>query len=230
MTLPIDAYLPNIIKAFQRSSNLILKASPGSGKTTRLPPALLPLLKNSLKKIIVLVPKRIAAVSAADRIATENNWLLGSKVGYHVRFEPVFNSSTQLIFMTEGVFLKKAQDENFWKSIDILVFDEFHERSAQTDISLGLALEKQILNEELKIIIMSATLNTQTLESYLPQNEVMAGKEIRVQDRKGNGFLFRAAQGQPASAPISLAAAMGDLLGSVSSGRRKKTLAGYGRD
>ncbi len=165
ITLPIDAYLSDIIQQFKKSKNLILKASPGSGKTTRLPAAL---LKSGLKKIIVLVPKRIAAVSAADRIAEENDWILGDQVGYQVRFESLCKPSTELIFMTEGLFIKKAQSEKFWNSLDIIIFDEFHERSSLADMALGLALEKQILFERLKLIVMSATLDSKTLEQYLP--------------------------------------------------------------
>lgn len=167
--LPIDSSISLILEKIKKSKNLILKASPGSGKTTRLPAAL---LKHHFGKIIVLVPKRIAAVSAADRIAEENNWILGNEVGYHVRFEAVFNSSTKLLFMTEGVFIKKAHDSKFWDNIDVLIFDEFHERSSLSDISLGLAVERQILYDHPKIIVMSATLNSRALEAYLPQNEI----------------------------------------------------------
>ena len=167
--LPIDAYLSNILKKFKENKNLILKASLGSGKTTRLPPAL---IKNGFGKVVVLVPKRIAAVSAADRIAEENQWTLGHEVGYHVRFEPVFTAQTKLLFMTEGVFIKKAPDVDFWKDIDVLVFDEFHERSSLGDLALGLAFEKQVLENCPKIIVMSATLNSRSLESYLPENTV----------------------------------------------------------
>ncbi|MBC7464587.1 MAG: ATP-dependent RNA helicase, partial [Bdellovibrio sp.] len=174
ISLPIDSYLQPILQKIQSSKNLILKASPGSGKTTRVPATLLRWYMDAGivdKKIIVLVPKRIAAVSAADRIAEENGWTLGSEVGYHVRFEPMFNSKTQLLFMTEGLFIKKAADLKFWDSIGILIFDEFHERSSLMDISLGLAVEKQILsNENLKLIVMSATLNSKALEQYLPDH------------------------------------------------------------
>ncbi len=163
--LPIDSHIASLIETLKSTSSLILMASPGSGKTTRLPPAL---VKSNLGKTIVLVPKRIAAVSAADRITEENNWSLGNEVGYHVRFEPLFKPTTQLIFMTVGVFIKKAQDEKFWNELSILVFDEFHERSSEADIALGLAVEHQILSEKLKIIVMSATLNADHLQNFLP--------------------------------------------------------------
>ncbi len=175
ITLPIDPELPFIVSTFKKHKNLILKASPGSGKTTRLPAAL---LKNGFKKIVVLVPKRLAAISAADRIASENNWELGNQVGYHVRFEALFKKDTELIFMTEGVFIKKSADEKFWNSVEVLIFDEFHERSSLVDIALGLALEKQILDAPLKLIIMSATLNSKALETYLTESAVVDIKAV----------------------------------------------------
>ncbi len=168
--LPIDPYLNEIVEKFKTASNLVLKASPGSGKTTRLPAAL---LKSGFKKIVVLVPKRIAAVSAADRVASENGWRLGVEVGYYIRFEPKFSADTQLIYMTEGVFIKKAQDDNFWTSIEVLIFDEFHERSSHADMALGLAIEKQILEEKVKVIVMSATLQSKKLEDFLPNCAVI---------------------------------------------------------
>ncbi|MFZ3230508.1 MAG: ATP-dependent helicase C-terminal domain-containing protein [Pseudobdellovibrio sp.] len=172
ISLPIDSHLPQILEHFKAYKNLILKASPGSGKTTRIPAALFHHYKISKKKIIVLVPKRIAAVSAADRIAEENNWTLGQEVGYHVRFEPMLNENTTLIFMTEGLFIKKASENSFWSTIGVLIFDEFHERSSLTDMALGLAVEKQMLDcENLKLIVMSATLNSKALESYLPDHQ-----------------------------------------------------------
>lgn len=168
ISLPIDTHLDSILKQLSTHKNLILKASPGSGKTTRLPAAILK-KKFIDKKIIVLVPKRIAATSAADRIASENNWQLGDQVGYHVRFDLQYSEQTNLIFMTEGLFIKKATDVNFWNSIGLLIFDEFHERSAIMDMILGLAVEKQLLDQEhLKIIVMSATLNSKALEQFLP--------------------------------------------------------------
>lgn len=113
ISLPIDRYLPEIIQRINphdlTTSSLILTSSPGSGKTTRLPVALLHAVKltGSTKKIVVLVPKRIAAVSAAQRICEENNWRLGDQVGFEVRFENKTSPQTQLIFMTTGHFLKK---------------------------------------------------------------------------------------------------------------------------
>jgi ATP-dependent helicase HrpB len=173
LQLPIDAYLDQIIEKSFSDLPLILLATPGSGKTTRVPAKLLKelRLKSNTKKIVVIVPKRIAAVSACDRIADENNWRLGSDVGYQVRFESVCEKSTQLIFMTEGIFLKKVQNTNFWNDIGYIILDEFHERSASIDLILGLSFERKILNNtgSLQIIVMSATLNVDQLKYFFTE-------------------------------------------------------------
>ena len=172
IALPIDPHLENIASTLNQTANLILTASPGSGKTTRVPPTLLKTIKTD-KKIIVLVPKRIAAVSAANRIAEEQNLTLGQEVGYQVRFDNRSTNKTKLIFMTEGVFIKKIADEKFWQDIEIIIFDEFHERSSHIDLALGISLERQIMGQNLKLIIMSATLNAQKLLTYLPDSKLI---------------------------------------------------------
>ena len=166
--LPIDSYLDQIIQKIFSDHPLILMASPGSGKTTRVPAQLLMALQKqrNQKKIIVIVPKRLAAVSAADRIASENNWDLGLDVGYQVRFESKCDASTQLIFMTEGLFLKKVKDPDFWNDVAFMILDEFHERSTHIDLILGLCFERKILKSDLQIIVMSATLNSEKLKNY----------------------------------------------------------------
>lgn len=161
--LPVDAHIEEILSAIDAYDSVILSAPPGSGKTTRIPAALF----GEFKKIIVLVPKRIAAISAAMRIAEENNWTLGREVGYQVRFENRSEKHTQIVFMTEGVFIKKLQDPELWTDLGLIIFDEFHERSSQLDLALGLTLERQILEEKIKIMIMSATLNTTKLNKFL---------------------------------------------------------------
>ncbi len=171
--LPIDDYLNQIIDKIFSDKPLILTASPGSGKTTRIPAKLLFELrqKNDIKKIVVIVPKRLAAVMACERISEENNWVLGTDIGYQVRFESVCKPQTQLIFMTEGLFLKKIQNSNFWNDVGYLILDEFHERSSHIDLILGLAFERKILNNNLQIIVMSATLNIEKLKTYFDEFE-----------------------------------------------------------
>jgi ATP-dependent helicase HrpB len=166
--LPIDPYLDEIVKKITSDKPVILTASPGSGKTTRVPAHLLKTIKTtSTKKIIVIVPKRVSALSAADRIASENNWGLGIDVGYQVRFENKITAKTQLIFMTEGLFLKRIQSPNFWDEIHTLIIDEFHERSSSIDLILGLSYEQKVLGRDLQLVIMSATLNVQQLKIFL---------------------------------------------------------------
>lgn len=171
-TLPIDPYLDEIIKKIIADKPVILTASPGSGKTTRVPAHLLKQVQStSSKKIIVIVPKRVSALSAADRIASENNWNLGDEVGYQVRFENKVTPKTQLIFMTEGLFLKRIQSPHFWNEIHTLIIDEFHERSCSIDLILGLSFEQKVLGRDLQIVIMSATLNVVQLKKFLGECE-----------------------------------------------------------
>lgn len=169
--LPIDPYLDDIVKKITGDKPVILTASPGSGKTTRVPAHLLKTVRvSSPKKIIVIVPKRVSALSAADRIASENNWVLGEDVGYQVRFENKVSSKTQLIFMTEGLFLKRIQTPDFWNEIHTLIIDEFHERSSAIDLILGLSFEQKVLGRALQLVIMSATLNVQQLKTFLGES------------------------------------------------------------
>lgn len=163
ISLPIDSHLEKIANSFNHHKNIILTSPPGTGKTSRVPAHLM----NYFKKIVVLVPRRIAAISSANRICEENGLTLGHEVGYQVRFENKSTESTRLIFMTEGVFVKKLQNLDFLNNLDLIIFDEFHERSSLSDLSLGICYEKQILEQKLQLLIMSATLNVDQLRNYL---------------------------------------------------------------
>ena len=179
--LPIDAHISKILSQINvpdlSTSSFILTASPGSGKTTRLPAALLLAVQENTqlsdKKIIVLVPKRIAAVTAAKRIAQERKWNLGVEVGFEVRFESRVTFETRLVFMTTGYFLKKIGNADFVKTLGWIVFDEFHERTADMDLALAWARERKILNQDLQIVVMSATLDVQPLRSYLETDNIL---------------------------------------------------------
>lgn len=162
LPLPIDPYIPGILSAVQNHSTVIVKASPGSGKTTRLPWALASGLS---KKVVVLEPRRLAAKLAAQRIATENGLTLGKEVGYHFRFEKNTTRETELTFYTEGTFLKKFIQDSELPDVDIVLLDEFHERHLETDLALALLRELQ-KTRDIKIILMSATLDLNLLESF----------------------------------------------------------------
>lgn len=163
LPLPIDSFLPQIIKAAQNYSTVMVKASPGSGKTTRLPWALTKAFAN---KIVVLEPRRLAAKLAAARIAVEEGLTLGNEVGHHFRFEKMVNTDTRLIFYTEGTFLKKFLTDPQLSSVDVVILDEFHERHLETDLALALLRELQKKRPELKIILMSATLDLKLLDNF----------------------------------------------------------------
>lgn len=166
--LPIDDLLPDIRKALASSMSLILQASPGSGKTTRVPPHLLDEPWAAGKEIWVLVPRRLAAKMAALRVAEECNEDVGESVGYHFRFERAVGPKTRLKFLTEGMFLRLALADPQLKTVAAVVVDEFHERHLQTDVAL--ACLKRLQSKErpdLKIVVMSATLEAEELSHYL---------------------------------------------------------------
>lgn len=167
ISLPIDSHLEEIKKQVREKSVVILSSSPGSGKTTRVPSALKSVIS---KKIMILEPRRIAATMAAQRIAQENNWQLGSEVGYQVRFENKSNKDTQILFVTEALLLRKLLTEPTLSEFDLIILDEFHERSIHSDTALALLKELQELERpDLKILIMSATLDLQRLREIWPQ-------------------------------------------------------------
>lgn len=170
LMLPIDQHLASILEKLETAQNLVLVAEPGAGKTTRLPPAL---LKKFSGEILVLEPRRMAAVAAADRIASENNWQLGREVGYRVRFENKTSAGTRLIFMTEALLARKLLNDSDLKNVDVVVLDEFHERSIHVDLALGLLRELQELRD-IKIVVMSATLEAEKIARFLSHSGLEA--------------------------------------------------------
>lgn len=171
--LPIDDVLPQVLSHLKETGALVLVASPGAGKTTRVPPAILDaglakLADNRDGQIVVLQPRRVAARAAATRISEERQSKLGEEIGYQVRHEKAVSRNTRIIVCTEGVFLRKLQEDPLLENVACVVFDEFHERNLDSD--LALALVKQVKNElrdNLKIVVMSATLDAGPVSKYL---------------------------------------------------------------
>lgn len=161
--LPIDAQINEIANAVRAHANLILTATPGAGKTTRLPPELLSSVSG---QVIVLEPRRMAAVSACHRVAEERGWTVGQEVGYQVRFESRVSRDTRLIFMTDALLLRRMIDDPELKGIDLIVLDEFHERNLNQDLILGALRELQELGRDIKVLIMSATLDVNRLQKF----------------------------------------------------------------
>ncbi|CAH7001968.1 ATP-dependent helicase HrpB [Vibrio crassostreae] len=168
-SLPIDDVLPALINQLNTKSQLILKAPPGAGKSTRLP---LVLLQQGIiaGKIIMLEPRRLAARNIANYLASQLSENVGDTIGLRVRGETRVSSRTKLEIVTEGVMTRMLQQDPELTGIDLLIFDEFHERSLDADLSLALTLEVQeALRDDLKVLVMSATLDAEALINLLPQ-------------------------------------------------------------
>jgi ATP-dependent helicase HrpB len=162
--LPVDAIVPEIVEALRGHSSLVIEAPPGAGKTTRVPPALLPMVGG---KVIVLEPRRIAARLAARRVAAELGEEVGGTVGYQVRFEEVAGPRTRLLFVTEGVLTRRLLSDAQLKGVDVVVLDEFHERHLDGDLALALLKRLQRTRPELRLVVMSATLRADPVKKYL---------------------------------------------------------------
>jgi ATP-dependent helicase HrpB len=159
MTLPIDALLPEIVSALGREKYVVIEAPPGAGKTTRIPPALLPMARG---EIIVLEPRRLAARLAARRVAFELGERLGETVGYQVRFEDISGPRTRLRFVTEGVLTRRLMSDPQLRGVDIVILDEFHERHLDSDLALALLKRTGV-----RIVVMSATLDAAPIAKFL---------------------------------------------------------------
>jgi ATP-dependent helicase HrpB len=163
--LPIDPLLPEILAHLRVQPSLVLQAEPGAGKTTRVPPALLDLVAG---EVIVLEPRRIAARMAARRVAWELGEQPGDTVGYQVRFEEVGGPRTRLRFVTEGVLVRRMLADPLLRGVDAVVLDEFHERHIDSDLALALLRHlQQTQRPDLKIVVMSATLDAAPVAQFL---------------------------------------------------------------
>jgi ATP-dependent helicase HrpB len=166
--LPIDPLLPQIVATLRGQNRLVLRAAPGAGKTTRVPTAVLDAGLAGAKQVVVLEPRRIAARAAADFVARERGERVGGAIGYRVRFEQRGDATTRLWFLTEGVLGRQLARDPFLEHVGVIVLDEFHERHLQGDIALAVVRELQeTVRPDLKLVVMSATLETQRLAAYL---------------------------------------------------------------
>ena len=158
--LPIDDALPALTAALRSREAAVLVAPPGAGKTTRVPLVLMDEPWAADKKIIVLEPRRIAARAAAERMAKTLGEKVGDTVGLRVRFGSKVSKRTRIEVVTEGIFSRMILDDPELKGIAAVLFDEFHERSLDADLGLAFARDaQQGLREDLKLLVMSATLD-----------------------------------------------------------------------
>jgi ATP-dependent helicase HrpB len=167
-SLPIDPFLPQIVDVLRTGNRLVLRAAPGAGKTTRVPAALLDADLASDQHVLVLEPRRIAARAAAEFVARARGGTVGGEVGYRVRFEQRGGATTRLWFLTEGVLGRRLAHDPFLEAASLVVLDEFHERHLQGDVALAVVRELQeSVRPDLKLVVMSATLETEALAAYL---------------------------------------------------------------
>ncbi|CAM4382003.1 ATP-dependent helicase HrpB [Paenibacillus tarimensis] len=177
--LPVDAVLPELTSALARTSNAVLVAPPGAGKTTRVPLALLHQPWMSGKKILMLEPRRMAARSAAHYMASSLGEKVGGTVGYRVRMDSRTSVHTRIEVITEGILTRMLQSDPAIEEAGIVIFDEFHERSLQADLGLALCLEAQrVLREDLRLLVMSATIEAE------PVARLMGGAPVIISEGK----------------------------------------------
>ncbi|HEY8550641.1 MAG TPA: ATP-dependent helicase C-terminal domain-containing protein [Vicinamibacterales bacterium] len=162
LPLPIDAHLDEIRDRLRHFRALVIVAAPGAGKTTRVPPALA-----EDGPVIVLQPRRVAARAIAWRIAVERGWTLGEEVGWHVRFERRFSPRSRVLLATEGILTARLQEDPLASAFRTIVLDEFHERSIHVDLGLALAKQAWLARDDLRLVVMSATLEAAPVSAYL---------------------------------------------------------------
>ena len=167
-SFPIQALLPQIRASLAAHPRLVLEAPPGAGKTTQVPLSLLDETWLGGRKIVMLEPRRVAARAAAGFMAGQLGEAVGETVGYRIRFENKISARTRIEVVTEGILTRMLQDDPMLEGIGALLFDEFHERHLAGDLGLALALDVQSqLREELRIVVMSATLDGEKLARFL---------------------------------------------------------------
>jgi ATP-dependent helicase HrpB len=175
--LPIGDTLASIRESLLHTNRLILQAPPGAGKTTAVPLALLDEPWLGTQKIIMLSPRRLAARAAAARMAELLGEEVGMRVGYHIRAEKKFGNKTRILVITEGILTRYLQRNPDLSDTALIIFDEYHERHLHSDLSLALALHSQeLLRDDLKILVMSATLDTHGLNELLNNPSILTSE------------------------------------------------------
>ena len=183
--LPIDTVLPKLREALERDPRAVLVAAPGAGKTTRVPLALLDARWRHDGKIILLEPRRLAARAAASFMARSIGEDVGQTVGYRVRLDAKVSKATRIEVVTEGVFTRMLLDDPELSGVAAVIFDEFHERSLDADLGLALALDASVLRPDLRVLVMSATIDGAGVASMLGDAPVVEseGRAFPVETR-----------------------------------------------
>lgn len=219
--LPVNECLPKVVSAIRAAHPVILRAPPGAGKTTGIPPALLESDCLPSGRILLLQPRRIAARAAAHRLSQLAGESVGETYGYHVRFDRKVSSRTKVIAMTTGILLRQLTNDPLLEDVGCVILDEFHERSLEIDLALGMIQRiRTTLRPELRIIVMSATLETKPIEILLDDAVTVEsmGRSFDVDLHYDNSFsrdsLSREAIAQQVCdcLPAALGSTQGDVL------------------
>ncbi len=175
MSLPIEEVMPQLRAALAAHNSVVLQAPPGAGKTTWVPPALLAEPWLAGRSIVMLEPRRLAARAAAARMAQQFGEPAGATVGYRIRFESRVAAQTRIEVVTEGILARRLQVDPALEGVGLVIFDEFHERHLHSDLALALTLDAQRgLREDLRILVMSATLDTAAVSQLLGQAPIIS--------------------------------------------------------
>lgn len=181
--LPVAEIIPQVRKHLSKSNSLIIEAPPGAGKSTLLPLALLDEPWLNGKKIIMLEPRRLATKSIATRMADMSDSKIGDLIGYRIRFESVVSKNTKLEVITEGILTRMMHSDNSLEEVGLIIFDEFHERNLHSEVALALCREiQEVLRPDLRILLMSATIDTPTLSELLKAEVIRSnGRQFPVE-------------------------------------------------
>ncbi len=213
--LPVDGALPALREALANFGAAVLEAPPGAGKTTRVPLALLDLVPPG-ERVVVLEPRRLAAVSAARWMARSLGEEEGETVGYAIRFDRRVSQATRVEVVTEGILTRRLQADPALEGVGLVCFDEFHERSIHTDLALALCLDaRRTIREDLKVLVMSATMECAPVSALLGGAPAVSsrGKAFPVEvrylgDDRGTPLPVRSAR----AIELALADTEGDVL------------------
>jgi ATP-dependent helicase HrpB len=178
--LPIDGILPLLRQTLAVNHAVVLQAPPGAGKTTHVPLALLDEAWLAGRSILMLEPRRLAARAACARMAQLRGETAGETVGYRIRFDSKVTAKTRIEVLTEGILTRRLQTDPELKNVGLVIFDEFHERHLHADLALALCFDSQkVLREDLKILVMSATLDGESISKLLDDAPIVTSEGRR---------------------------------------------------
>jgi ATP-dependent helicase HrpB len=175
--LPIEGVIPEFLEALRSSRAVVLVAPPGAGKTTGIPPAILESGLCPSGTILMLQPRRMAARAAAARMAKQRSERVGGTVGYQIRFDKKASKDTRILVVTEGILTRRFLSDPLLEGTACVILDEFHERSVHVDLALAFCRELMEVREDLRLVVMSATLETGPVAAYLGGCPVISGGE-----------------------------------------------------